>query len=94
MLLTRQDTATGLDCCLCFALFFFCMVFAFNPQQDPSINLLAILQLWAWISGGVYKKRCLDALENLFGLNLIILVGSTYHVKLSGGNQLAVDIPL
>ena len=34
------------------------LVFALNPQQDPSINLLAvlvgtrILQMWAWISGG------------------------------------------
>ena len=38
------------------------LVFALNPQQDPSINLLAvlvgagILQMWAWISGGVYKN--------------------------------------
>ena len=72
------------------------LVFAFNPQQDPSINLLAILvgsailQLWAWISGGVYRNWCLNALEGSFALNLIILVGATYHVKLSGGNQLAV----
>ena len=42
------------------------LVFAFN---DPSISLLAIvvgagiLQLWAWVSGGVYKNWCLDALE-------------------------------
>ena len=72
------------------------LVFALNPQQDPSINLLAILlgaailQLWAWFSGGVYKKWCLDALEGSFVLNLIILVGATYHVKLTGGNQLVV----
>ena len=33
---------------------------------------------------------CLDALESLFVLNLIILAASTYFVKLSGGNQLAV----
>ena len=47
----------------------------FAPQQDPNINLLAIvvgagiLQLWAWVSGGVYKTWCLDALEGSFTLN-------------------------
>ena len=72
------------------------LVFALNPQQDPSINLLAILlgaailHMWAWFSGGVYKKWCLDVLEGSFVLNLIILVGATYHVKLTGGNQLVV----
>ena len=49
-----------------------------------------ILHLWAWISGGVYKNWCLDALEGSFALNLIILVGATYHVKQSGGDQSAV----
>ena len=72
------------------------LVFALNPQQDPSNYLLAILlgaailHMWAWFSGGVYKKWCLDALEGSFVLNLIILVGATYHVKLTGGNQLVV----
>ena len=52
------------------------LVIAVNPQQDPNSNLLAILvgagilQLWAWISGGVYKNWCLDALEGSFTLNL------------------------
>ena len=49
-----------------------------------------ILQLWAWVSGGVYKNWCLDGLEGSFALNLIILGAVTYYVKLSGGNQLAV----
>ena len=55
------------------------LVFALNPQQDPSVNLLAILVgtgflvAWAWLSGGVYKSLCLDALECLFALNLIVL---------------------
>ena len=72
------------------------LVFAFNPQQDPSVNLLAILvvtgvfQMWAWVSGGVYKNWCLDVLEGSFALNLIILVGATFYVRLSGENQLAV----
>ena len=72
------------------------LVFAFNPQQDPSVNLLAIivgtgiLVVWAWVSGGVYKNWCLDALEGSFALNLIILAAATYHVTHSRGNQLAV----
>ena len=72
------------------------LVFALNPQQDTSINMLAILvgtgvlQLWAWVSGGVYKNWCLDALEGSFALNLIILVGATYHSSHVGGNHLAV----
>ena len=71
------------------------LVFALNPQQDPNINLLTILlgagilQLWAWVSGGVYKNWCLDALEGSFVLNLIMLVGATYYVKFSEGSQLA-----
>ena len=71
--------------------------FEFNPQQDrTSINLLTILVatgilvVWAWLNGGVYRNWCLDALEGSFVLNLIILVGATFYVKLSGGNQLAV----
>ena len=72
------------------------LVFAFNIQQDPSVNLLAILvgtgmvQLWAWISGGVYKNWCLDALEGSFALNLIIVAAATSYVDHSQGNQLAV----
>jgi len=73
------------------------LVFALNPQQDPSVNLLAILVgtgmllAWAWINGGVYRSWCLDALESSFALNLIILVGATYHVYRSeAGDQIAV----
>ena len=69
--------------CLCFALF----LFSLNPQQDTSVNPLAILvgarilQLWAWVSGGVYKDWCLDALEGSFTLNLIILFGTTMYIN-------------
>ena len=72
------------------------LVFAFNLQEELSINLLAILvgtgilHFWAWMSRGVYRNWCLDGLEGSFVLNLIILAAATYHVKLSGGNQLAV----
>ena len=72
------------------------LVFALNSQQDPSINLLAILavagilQLWVLISGGVYTKWYLDALEGSFTLNLIILVGAIlYNNNHSEGNRLA-----
>ena len=66
----------GLILVICFVLL---LLFAFNSQQNPSINLLAILvgaailQLWAWVSGGVYKNWCLDALEGSFAVNLIML---------------------
>ena len=69
--------------------------FEFNPQQDTSINLLAILvvtgilHFWAWISGGVYRNWFLNVLEGSFALNLIILAAATYHVRLTRGNQLA-----
>ena len=49
-----------------------------------------MLIVWAWVSGGVYRNWCLDALEGSFALNLIILVGATYHVHPSTGNQYAV----
>ena len=65
------------------------LVFALNPQQHSRVNLLVILvgagiiQLWAWVSGGVYRNWCLDALEGSFALNLIILVGATFYVNRS-----------
>ena len=76
----------GLLVMLCFVLL---LVFAieFDLQQDrTSINLLAILvgtgilQMWAGLSGGVYRKWCLDALEVLFTVNLIILAASTMYI--------------
>ena len=72
------------------------LVFALNPQQHSSVNLLVILvgagilQLWAWVSGGVYRNWCLDALEGSFALNLIILVGATFYVNRSREHQLLV----
>ena len=72
------------------------LVFALNPQQDPSVNLLAILVgtgvlvVWAWFSGGVYSNWCLDVLEGSFALNLITLAAATFYVNQSRGNQLAV----
>ena len=74
----------GLLLVFCFVLL---LVFAFNRQRNPNINLLAILVgtgmliEWAWISGGVCKNWCLDALEGSFALNLIILVGATMYIN-------------
>ena len=51
---------------------------------------VGVLQMWAWFGGGIYKNWCLNALEGLFVLNLLILVFANYHVKLSGGDQCAV----
>ena len=74
------------------------LVFALNPQQDPNTNLLVILvgtgiiQMWAWVSGGVYRNWCLDALEGSFALNLIILAAFTmyvHNVTDSEGDRLA-----
>ena len=72
------------------------LVFALNPQQHSSVNLLAILVgtgifvVWAWVSGGIYRNWCLDALEGSFALNLITLAAATSYVNQSRGNQLAV----
>ena len=52
-----------------------------------------MLTVWAWVSGGVYKNWCLDALEGSFTggtLNLTILGAATYMSNSQGGNQLAV----
>ena len=74
--------------------FAFLLVFAFNFQEDHRINLLAILVtvgftvVWAWVCGGIYRNWCLDALEGLFALNLIILVGATCYIKLAGGKSI------
>ena len=49
-----------------------------------------MLTVWAWVSGGVYRSWCLDALEGSFTLNLIILSGAIYYVSLTEGNLCAV----
>ena len=69
------------------------LVFALNTQQDPSVNLLAILVevvnlfLWLSISGGVYTNRYVNVLEGSFVLNLIILTAVTYCVNVLVGSQ-------
>ena len=75
---------TGLMLCLRCALF---LVFAFNTQADPSINLLAIssaafgLTLVTRYTGAVYSKLHVDILEASFILNVGILAIATYYLK-------------
>ena len=65
------------------------LVFAFNSQADPSINLLAIgavvigLLTLTNFTGLIYKRTYLDILEISFILNLGILAVTTYYVKLA-----------
>ena len=70
----------------------FIFVITYNPTYSLLVTVVGtvILQMWAWVSGGVYKNWYLDALEGSFVLNLILLGVATYHVNYSGGNQLAV----
>ena len=77
---------TGLMLCLRCALL---LVFAFNARADPSLNLLVIatavigLLTLTHFTGLIYKKLYLDMLEISFILNLGILAGATYYVKLA-----------
>ena len=72
------------------------LVFACNISGNDSVNLLVIssttsgIFIWFALSGMVYKKWCLNALELSFILNLGILAVAIYHVKVSGGSQSAV----
>ena len=76
---------------------FVLLVSAFNIQEDPKTNLLAILigagnlLLWLWISGGIYTNKYVNILEGSFVLNLIILTVVTYCVNLFRGNQLIAE---
>ena len=63
------------------------LVFAFNTQDDPSLNLLAIgtvvigLLTLTHFTGLIYKRMYLDILEISYILNLGILAVATYYVK-------------
>ena len=72
------------------------LVFAFNALRDPNVNLLVIatstfgITIIVWLTGRVYEKWWLDALESSFILNLGVLAVGTFYIKLSGGNQAAL----
>ena len=68
------------------------IVFASNPSGDPSINLLCITSISLGLavfkgSINIYSNWPLDILEGSFILNLGILAGASYYVRLSGRNQ-------
>ena len=65
------------------------LVFASNTHADPSLNLLVVgtavigLLTLTHFTGLMYKKLYLDILEISFIVNLGILAGATYYVKLA-----------
>ena len=68
------------------------IVFDSNPSGNPSINLLCITSASLGLavftrSINIYSNWPLDILEGSFILNLGILAGASYYVRLSGGNQ-------
>ena len=68
------------------------IIFDSNPSGDPSINLLCITSASLGLavfkgSINIYSNWPLDILEGSFILNLGILAGASYYVRLSGGNQ-------
>ena len=69
------------------------LVFSFNLRDDISINLLATsstvlgIVIIFGLSGMVYKKWCMNALELSFFLNLGILSVATYHVNLNHSDE-------
>ena len=81
---------TGL---LLFARLILVAVFAFNVLGNPAINLFVIILISMLLivlnlaQGGVYKSKCLTALEIFYVLNLILLAAATTLVRQSGGNQ-------
>ena len=84
----------GLLLLLRFILF---LISAINALGDPSVNLLAtafitvaILTLPTVFGARIYKKLWLNLLEISFILNLNILTGVSYHVRLTRGNQNSV----
>ena len=65
----------------------------YRPEHPHTILmvLLVVLVLLTWpIGHGIYKKWYLNVLEGSFVLNLLILIGGTYQITLSGGSQAAL----
>ena len=75
----------------------FCLslVFTFNVNGEPSVNILAITVcliglLVIILQFNVYKAWYLNVLEASFTINLLLLANGTYYVEISGGNQNAL----
>ena len=63
------------------------IIFAFNVQGDPSVNLLVIVictclhLVFCWNLGTVYKNRLLNILDSYFLLLLGILAGASLYAR-------------
>ena len=73
------------------------LIVAFNARGNTGVNLISICSFiflilgFGLLSGKIYKKWWLAALETLSFINLGILGIATYQVRLTGGNQTAVS---
>ena len=72
---------------------FLFLIYALN---GPGVNLLVtilasfLLVAYGWLSGGVYKKWSVNALELSFYLNLGFLASTSIYVRYAGGSQAGV----
>ena len=62
------------------------MIFAFNTQGDPNINLLVIvfctcIHVIAWNIGTVYKNHILNIIESNFIISLGIYAGASLYIR-------------
>ena len=69
------------------------LIFAFNVEGDPAVNLLSIVLCGYTLCGvllfGIYKSQVLNILEFSFILNLGTLSAVTTYIRLAGGSQAA-----
>ena len=69
------------------------LIFAFNIEGDPAVNLLSIALCAYLLCGvslfGIYKSLTLNILEFSFILNLGTLSTVTIYIRLAGGSQAA-----
>ena len=69
------------------------LIFAFNVEGDPALNLFAIVLCAYLLCGvplfGIYKSLTLNILEFSFILNLGTLSTATIYIRLAGGSQAA-----
>ncbi len=88
---------TGLLLLLRFFIVLISTLINIESPKDPFMSLVVLLcivsgmLLWAWLAvRRLYKKWYLDIIEASFIFNLIVLIGGTYQIRLSGGNQAAL----
>ena len=72
------------------------LIYSFNVLNGPGVILLVtvlasfLLVAYGWLSGGVYKKWSVNALELSFYLNLGFLASTSTYVRYAGGSQAGV----